>query len=269
MPKRRAMNTTQARKVKQAGHADESRFADLIGGRVLHSSEKADVTGGGNRLYSVKSGNQKWQAFLYGKSRFQTDRDFVAMNGVGQLLAECVDAFPEEFEKSRGNKDKYKQALRAPMRALKDKLSHPNLLEKFFTKSLFNGDEVDFLAVKDGRGIFHVFHQSDVSCVLSENVRVENSRAKARGQVSDQKVVFKTLTPSGFSTLGEIELRREPRNVYRKIKFWLDKNKTLHLLICKLTPPQPIICEKVLVYGKAADMLSESNIRIGNPLFPL
>jgi len=62
----------------------------------------------------------------------------------------------------------------------------------------------------------------DVVKVLSEKISVENSKARQKGQIDDQKVVFKV----DKRTIGEIEMRNDSDVHYREVKFWLNKDKT-------------------------------------------
>lgn len=258
MQKSRAMKSGKASKVKRAGHRDEKAFARLIQGKIVSESPqpKADVVDRGGNAFSVKSGAQKWQIFLYGRNRLMEDAGFGAINGIGELLAGCIDAFPETYAQYRANKQEHKARLREPMRAIKDKLRQPPLLERFLEKSLFNG-KVDFLAVKSG-AVFHVFHKSDVLDVLSGHVCAENSRARARGQTSEQKVVFKSATPR-LTTLGEIEMRADSPRRFRQVKFWMYKNKTLSLLRRNITASRARPDGKIIHYGAAVEKLAEDN----------
>lgn len=253
MIKRRAMTPDKASEVKLAGHRDEAEFAGAIGGRLFAGDRRAkpDVADG-DYYYSVKSGAKKWQIFLYSQKRLQEDAGFGVINGIGELLAECLNAFPPAFDAYRADKARYKNQLRAPMRAVKEKLSQPKLLKGFFAKALFN-DKVDFLAVKSG-GLFHVFHKSDVLAVMSANVGAVNSQARTARQTPEQKVVFKAGFPR-LTTLGEIEIRNDSDVHYREVKFWMFKDKTLALLQDGITPKREHPGGKIITYGIACEML--------------
>jgi uncharacterized protein (DUF2461 family) len=66
----------------------------------------------------VKSGEKKWQIFLYSRTRFETDYTFMAMNGLGKLFLKCIDSFPENRSEYLKNKRIYKEKLQEPMREL-------------------------------------------------------------------------------------------------------------------------------------------------------
>lgn len=253
--KKRAMTSGKASEVKRAGHKDEAVFVEAIGGSLYGGDGRAktDVVDKNGYAYSVKSGAKKWQIFLYSQKRLQEDMGFGVINGIGELLAECINAFPPGFDTYREDKPRYKKQLRARMVAVKEKLSQPKLLTAFFAKALFN-DKVDFLAVKSG-GVFHVFHKSDVLAVMSEHVGVVNSQARMAGQTPEQKVVFKAGSPRP-TTLGEIEIRNDSKAHYREVKFWMFKHKTLALLQGSITPKREYVRGKVLTYGVACKMLN-------------
>jgi len=111
------------------------------------------------------------------------------------------------------------------MRLLCKELNNKDILRAFLDKSIFNGGEVEFLVVKEEEN-FHVFHNEYVTKILSEKFIVANSKAKVKGQMDDQKVIFKVAD----LTYGEIEMRNDSDVHYREVKFWLDKNKILDLL---------------------------------------
>ena len=254
MQKRKAMTPDAARGVKQAGYRDEAEFAEAIGGHLFGGSgqAKTDVVDKNNYAYSVKSGAKKWQIFLYSPNRLLEDVAFGAINGIGELLVRCINAFPKEIDDYRADKPRFKNQLRAPMRAVKEKLLKPGLMTAFFDKALFNG-KVHFFVVKSD-GVFHVFHKSDVLAALSSEVSVVNSQARTANQTSEQKVVFKSGAPIP-TNLGEIEIRTDSEAHYREVKFWMYKNKTLSLLQDNIISARKSIHEKVFVYGVACEKL--------------
>ena len=79
----------QARAYRQKGHDDALQFALHLGlDRDYQRDPKAkkDVIDPSGDAHSVKSGEKKWQIFLYRRSRFETDYGFQGMNGIGTLL---------------------------------------------------------------------------------------------------------------------------------------------------------------------------------------
>jgi hypothetical protein len=197
----------------------------------------------------VKSGEKKWQIFLYSRTRFETDYTFMAMNGLGKLFLKCIDSFPENRSEYLKNKKTYKEKLQEPMRELCQRLKEKRLLAAFIDKSMFNSGEVDFFVIKEGE-IFHVFWSREVVDTLTDNFEVENSKARGRGQFDDQKVVFKV---SG-KTCGEIEMRNDSEVHYREVKFWLDKKLTFDLLTSQITRKRKL-SERITLYGKAINKL--------------
>ena len=173
------------------------------------------------------------------------------MNGLSEIFLECIESFPESRKDYLKDKRKYKEKLKEPMRKLCQKLQDKRILAGFIDKSMFNSGEVDFLVVKEGKQ-FHVFWGRDVVNVLTENLEVENSKARINSQLDDQKVVFKF---SG-KTIGEIEMRNDSDIHYREVKFWLEKNQTLNLLKSKISPSQKLN-ERLILYGNAIKKLSK------------
>ncbi|MEO0156626.1 MAG: hypothetical protein ABIL07_05885 [candidate division WOR-3 bacterium] len=157
--------------------------------------------------YSVKSGEKKWQIFLYGRSRFEKDYTFRGMDGLGELFLKCINSFPELRSVYLKNKTLYKIKLQKPMRKLRRRLSEKRLLAAFIDKSMFNSGEVDFLVIKEGNK-FHIFWSRAVVDILTNNYEVENSKARGKNQIDDQKVIFKV----GGKTHGEIEIMNNLEN---------------------------------------------------------
>lgn len=250
------MSSEQASYVKRQGHRDAQEFAKAlgIGGREFKSdpTAKKDVIDQNGYSYSVKSGKKKWQIFLYGKTRFENDPIFQGVNRLGELFVQCIDCFPENRQDYLNDKDSAKTCLQTYMKELKNELSKPNVLKAFLEKSLFNGNEVNSLAIKENEE-FYVFWNEEVVNTIANNVQVENSRARIKGQVDAQKVVFKLR--SNNITLGEIEMRNDSEVHYREVKFWLDKKLTFNLLKMQIDKAQTFK-KRLVLYGKAINKLS-------------
>lgn len=254
MTKKKAMTSEKASYVKRKGHADAREFAECLGLGKEYTSEpqaKKDVIDSEGHSYSVKSGEKKWQIFLYGKTRFEKDYTFIGMNGLSKLFLQCIESFPELRNDYLRNRELYKKNLQRPMRELCQRLKEKRLLAAFIDKSMFNSGEVDFLVIKEG-GIFHVFWGREVVDVLKNNYEVENSKARGKNQIDDQKVIFKV---SG-KTHGEIEMRNDSDIHYREVKFWLDKKLTFELLTSQIKKFQNFNT-RIILYSKAIKKLSK------------
>jgi len=248
--KRRAMTTEEARRVKLAGHAAEKEFADLISGQIYPGTRKKDVIDKQNNIHSVKSGDKKWQIFLYGRKRFEESIGFLG----AKLFINCIDSFPGNRNIYLQNKTKYKSKLQKEMLSLKDFLAsnnsaflHSNKLI-FLQEAIFHSSEVDYFTVKE-KNFFHIFDANEVIKIINDSTIVANSKATQRGQMDDQKVIFKLSDRE--ITIGEIEMRNDSEVHYRQIKFWMDREITLGLLKDKIKPAIKK-SERVVVYGKAA-----------------
>jgi len=246
--KKRALSSERARWVRQSGHNDALEFAIAIGLPRDYKNDpqaKKDVIDPSGDAHSVKSGEKKWQVFLYRLTRFQSDDAFRAMNGIGELLIKCINSFPAAFSDYQTDKGASKERLREHMRALLEKLSDKVRLRAFMNKSLFNGGEVNYLTAKES-GVFHVFLNKDVIDVLSENLEVANSRAISAGNVAEQKVIFKY---KGVN-LAELEMRNDSKIHYREVRFNMVKPRVMGLLLEKI-PITSHYNEKVIVHGTA------------------
>ena len=249
MRRRRALSSEDARRIRQRGHDDAKQFAQSIGLSSDYQNDiraKKDVIDPSGDAHSVKSGEKKWQIFLYGLGRFWADDTFGAMNGIGDALAACINAFPSDFRAYQRNKAAAKERLRRPMRKLAELLQDKRILRAFLNKSLFNAGEVNYLSVKH-EGVFHVFLNQDVIQVFSDNLEVCNSRARTAGQTPEQKVLFRY---NGLN-LGELEMRNDSPVHYREVRFNMIKPKVMELLFSQI-PMTNEFNDQVLVYGNAS-----------------
>ncbi len=243
--KSRASSSDEARRYRQQGHDDALLFALAIGLKKDYKNDakaKKDVIDPSGDAHSVKSGEKKWQIFLYSEKRFE---EFRVMNGMGQLLIECIKSFPETFKEYQNNKVEAKQKLRPHMVALAEKLQDKYRLKAFMGKSMFNGGEVNYLTVYE-RKKFHVFWGKEVEQIMADNFEVTNSKARQAGQFPDQKVIFKFEG----TNLAELEMRNDSLIHYREIRFNMYKPKAMKLLFSKITLTQNYN-KKVILYGEA------------------
>lgn len=248
MKKRRAMTTEKARLVRADGHKDALEFALAIGLTSDYKNDskaKKDVIDLSGDAYSVKSGTKRWQIFLYHKSRFETDDAFQSMNGIGQLLIDCINVYPASFQEYKKNKKFYKEKLKFLMRQLCEKLQEKRRIKTFLGKSIFNGGEVNYLSVKHN-GVFHVFAYKDVIDTFADYLQIENSKARNKKETSDQKVLLKY----NGENLGELEMRNSGANHYKEVLFVMNKLKVLDLLFKEISMTKKFN-DGVLIYGSA------------------
>ncbi len=228
MNKKRGLVSDKARVIRQSGHNDATNFALLIGMKEDYKNDlkaKKDVIDPSGDAHSVKSGEKKWQIFLYGRNRFINDDGFQALNGVGGLLIHCIDAFPPSFEEYKKNENASKERLKTPMRELKDRFQRKALLRAFLSKSIFNGGEVDYLTVLDNDK-YHIFYSKDVISYLGDNFTVENSQMRSPGQHAEQKVLFKYQN----NNVGELEMRNDSETHYQQVRFNMIKSRVMEML---------------------------------------
>jgi len=245
---KRGLSTEGARIVRQKGHDDALAFALCIGLDSDYKNDvvaKKDVIDLSGDAHSVKSGTKKWQLFLYGLTRFSEDDFFQTMNGIGQLLIKCIQSFPPDIEDYEKDKQSAKEKCRIPMRELKELLQEKRRVRSFINKAMFNGGEVNYLTIKD-KDKYHVFLNKEVVTVFADAVIVENSKAIAKNQTPEQKVIFKY----NGTNLAELEMRNDSKIHYRQIRFNMLKPRMMALLYDKI-PQTATYNDKVLVYGDA------------------
>ena len=257
---KRAMPSRVASYKKRNGHINERCFADLIGGEVVGGkTDKTDVIDPAGNTYSVK-GAKWWQIFLYVRQRFVDNTEFRDIGNVADLIIDCLDAFPASREEYEADKVTAKLRLQQPMRLLKDEIHKPTIFPQLLRKGIFDGNEVDFLAILpleiSGGNIpleqkhFHIFHSSDVVDLLSTKLDVQNSRARRRGQMDAQKVIFRYRNRN----VGEIEIRTDSKVHYRQAKWRFNALSILGLLRSNLESTL-VEDSQVSVYGSAREYL--------------
>ncbi|MBN1160833.1 MAG: hypothetical protein JXA17_02650 [Dehalococcoidales bacterium] len=248
--KSRASTPDQARGYRKLGHDNASLFAKALDLESYRNDPQAkkDVIDPSGDAHSVKSGSKNWQLFLYGRKRFLTDDGFVALNGIGQLLVHCIDAFPPSYEEYKKNPVDAKERLKTPMRELKDRFQRKALVRAFLMKAIFNGGEVNYLTILH-EGIFHVFLNTDVVQLMGEKFEVVNSKAKGAGQMDDQKVLF---CYQGHN-VGELEMRNDSKVHYQEVRFNMRIEPAIKLLLENIPEVMRLkVSDKVVIHGNAA-----------------
>ncbi len=243
--KSRGSSPEKARKIRQEGHDLAKLFALFLGLPDDYRNDpkaKKDVIDPSGDAHSVKGGVKKWQIFLYSKSRFE---EFIVMNGIGELLINCIDSFPEKYEDYIIYKELSKQKLRPHMVELANKLSDKRRLKAFLEKSIFNGGEVDYLTVYDDNK-FHVFYHKDVCEVMANNFEVTNSKARTKDQIPEQKVLFRYKGKN----VGELEMRNDSAVHYKELRFNMIKPKAMELLYENVNEFKDF-SDEIRVYGSA------------------
>jgi hypothetical protein len=257
---KRAMTSSAASYKKRNGHINERHFANLIDGEVVGGrTDKTDVIDPVGNTYSVKS-SEWWQIFLYVRQRFVDNTEFREIGNVADLIIDCLDAFPGSREEYEADKIAAKLRLQQPMRMLKDEICKPTIFPRLLKKGIFNGNEVVFLAIlpielSDGsipleRKHFHLFHASDVISLLSTKLEIQNSRARGRGQMDAQKVIFRYRNRN----VGEIEIRTDSKVHYKQAKWRFNAPSILELLRSNLDATV-VEDRQVSVYGEAREYL--------------
>ena len=236
----------EARRVRARGYANALAFAHTIGMPEDYRNDdtaKKDVIDPSGDAHSVKSGLKKWQIFLYGRSRFETDDGFQALNGVGELLIHCLDTMPDIYDAYLQDKNAARRRLQTPMRELKDRFQRKALLRAFLMKSIFNGGEVNYLTVLHEER-YHVFLNTEVVQLLGERFEVVNSVAGGPDSPPDQKVLFRV---EGVN-VGELEMRTDRQN-YQKVRFNMIVPKVMDLLLT--IEPTEDYNDQVVKHGQA------------------
>jgi len=265
-PGYKGMESEDASLKKIAGHVNEDDYAELIGGQVNKGTQtdKKDVIDISHRTHSVKSG-KKWQMFLYSRSRLEENTVLQGIGNIANLIIACIDSVPasrDDRQKSDSSKQAAKIALQKPMQELASELQNPKIFKAFIQKTAFEDGQVDYLAILDpdidqtsaklDEKKFFVFNAKECVEIICYKAIVMNSKAQGKGQMDDQKVVFKAPNlkkPNSYVNIGEIEIRTDKQN-YRRAKMWFDAKRILSLLIREISDFKEL-SPQIYVYGKA------------------
>jgi hypothetical protein len=257
--RKRAMTSEVASDKKLTGHINEGHFAALIDGEVIPGRGKTDVVDSKLNTYSVKSA-ERAQVFMYGRNRFIENTAFQEVGNVANLIISCIDVFPETLADYSTDKVTTKLRLQKSMRVLKDEICKPTIFPQFLSKGLFNGDEVGYLSILPndlsdgdlpiGQKHFHVFSASDVIHLFSTKLDVQNSKARARGQMDDLKVIF-LYRDRG---VGGIEILTSRSDKYKRAWCYLYTAKILELLKSNFEATH-VEDRQVTLYGSARNSL--------------
>jgi hypothetical protein len=286
MAKIRGSSSAHASAIKEAGHKRESEFAQLIGGDAQPGTGKTDVIDQAQNTYSVKSG-KKWQIFLYSLSKIEESTEL-------KFLLPCLNAFPQEAESYFRDRDEClskkiellsqngmtkaeadqelvqslpmnlyicsKMRLGRGTEEARAFLSDKSNLRAFLAKSIFNNEEVTYLAIKElGKiGRFHVFHREDILKILVEILIPYCSKAGVASKdfnIEGQKTILKFRKGKREKNLIEIEIRNDSDIHYRQVRFNMYASDALSVLVERLKDNQRQISSSVLSYGRAAELL--------------
>jgi hypothetical protein len=288
--RRRAASSKVSREKKLAGHRIEAELSSLIGGEVIKGTQKGDVRIKDGSLLSVKSG-KKWQIFLYGYERIE-NAEYLS------ILKPCLDAFTENPElyfqdrikcieykesyvkehgrhsasllendlvsKAIGDNEYIAAKTKLGLETLEvcQKLKNKFFLRNFLAEAIFDGNNVNYLAVKDSTlrmdDTFNIFSREDVLDVFSESLFPEVSKS---GNVPEdfnvpaQKTLLcYTTSNSKKKNLVEIEIRNDSVQHYRRVRFNMYSKDALTLLTKSLgTHSVKTTDEKIVYFGKAAE----------------
>ncbi len=256
------MSSKKASQVKRQGHLNEKNFAQLIGGQVYRfQQDKTDVTDQQQKRHSVKGGTW-WQIFLYAQSRLENNTIFQALGNLAPLMRRCLHAFPPTRQEYKANEHSIKMKLQEPMRLLAAELQQEKILELFLLKSLFNGEEVDYLSIlrKKQKKPYHILPRKEVVTTLTKNLVIVNSQKRGAGQYDAQKVIFRRHKAGKLKNVGEIEVRTDEKN-YGRIKCRFNASEITDLLTQSI-PCKTQLGGRILVYGRARQTFKEPVQRI-------
>jgi hypothetical protein len=261
MNKSRASSSLLASKYKLKGHQDEVEFSKFIDGEIVPGVGKTDFIDNKKNKYSIKGGKKKWQIFLYGTKRFESDPGFEFSN-IGKMFKNSLNCFPDDYVIYKQDKDLAKEQLkeffdqnqRKPHdveeylsilgeqnsylnakinleknnKIIKNCFLDQSILHQFLMKSIFNNEEVDFWVIKNGQN-FQIYRSIEaVNALVSELQPALSSLKQGRSDdinFPGQKVLLRSKT-----NVIELEVRNDSVKHYKQIRFNMIREKTLLIL---------------------------------------
>jgi len=286
--RRRAPSSKISSEKKISGHQREADYSDLIEGEVIKGTQKGDVKDKNNVLHSVKSG-KKWQIFLYSYNRI-SDSKYL------KILKPCLDSFPTDYNSYRMDREKciaYKENYikengREAAKKLSNKevenqlgsnvyidsktklgmttdhicetLKSKDFLYNFLGESIFNNQDVKYLAIKDTHynddGVFKVFDRHDVLKTFTGNLNPSISKAGHVPEdfnVAGQKTLLTYKKNNGRQkNIVEIEIRNDSELHYRQVRFNMYSKDALFLLSNRLKIlKKKSVADNVIAFNQA------------------
>lgn len=255
----RGSSGSDASNYKKAGHANEGSFSDLIGGSTddLPPQGKTDVRDRAGLNYSVKGLNKKWQIFLYSPSRINSDPGFQELAKLGFDLGEMQACFPSSYseysrakviakriwddlrsensglrvEETSLNENLYvksKMCLGKATAQLEKVLQSERILSEFIKKALFNGDEVQRLAI-GGNQEYSVFEADEVVDFLARKLTPRVSGTG--GHLDDVSIPGQKILFWSDCNILELEVRNDSESKYRSLRLNMISPKAIKLLL--------------------------------------
>lgn len=163
------------RYAKNRGHEREFEFCIGLGlCDPISGTDKADVVFNNGQTASLKGGTR-----LQLQSTSSTSPKLNSID-LGDLMKLCCD--------HSNDPSRY-------MRCLARELSKRETIKTFLRQILFqskHGDLVDYLAFKEDEiPVWHLFCREDVIDALTDQLKVDTSKARSWNQLDDQKVILK------------------------------------------------------------------------------
>lgn len=246
IPKKRAMTSEKASRVKRQGHKNQERFASLMKGvKSEDHTGKIDVRVQ-EKTYSLKKECKRIQFALYTIS----SRRWRNMSSMTEMCKLCLSVLPEKFKEYKSDTQKYKKLIGEKMTSLKetcqDKSKLKELLEIFIRG---RSNEVRFLGF-NYKGEDYIFQADEMIDNIVQNTTVVLSSKKGIHSEDAQKVIIRNE-----HNIIEMEIRKSCNNHYREFLCTANRDKLLNLLM-NVIVDKKYLKNKVLLLGKAIEQHS-------------
>lgn len=286
--RRRAPSSSVSSEKKLAGHSYEDEFANIIGGKTVSGTGKADVIGPNEEVYSIKSG-KKWQVFLYSYDTIIASKYLNIFSSLQEAYPKDAHKYFQDREKVISYKEKYgekngkeslkhltnqsvsialgsniyikaKEEVQKNVPQICKKLEDKSILFNILKEAIFKNNEVRYLVVMDSHylkdGKFKIFFKDDILEIFSKYSNVSPSgvgKVSVDFNVPGQKVNINYKKNGKDKNLCHFEMRVSSEKAYRLVLLNMHSQDALRLLTKNLTSFESNH-PKVVLFGQARNI---------------
>jgi len=254
-PKKKSMSSEKASKVKLDGHENEGGLSSTLGNNasVIPGQGKTDVK------YFDKNLSAKKKCIRIQFSLYAIDSKYWTESDISEYCKDCCKIFPENFDDYLNNKDKFKEELKIPISKLYEVLKKKENLKEYLKHIILNVDEIDYITMLNDNNIHEIYDSNEFIDILIDNIIVETSKCRKKGDTEKNKVLFKINvqknTKKGIKmnsvNLIENEIRCSSKGHYKEWLCVCNRNRLLKLLNDKINEKEITHDGKIMLMGKS------------------
>jgi len=190
---------------------------------------------------------------------YAIDSKYWTESDISEYCKDCCKIFPENFYDYLNNKDKFKEELKIPISKLYEVLKKKENLKEYLKHIILNVDEIDYITMLNDNNIHEIYDSNEFIDILIDNIIVETSKCRKKGDTEKNKVLFKINvqknTKKGIKmnsvNLIENEIRCSSKGHYKEWLCVCNRNRLLKLLNDKINEKEITHDGKIMLMGKS------------------